>query len=176
MIGANNITIKDMSIYNEFKYTGYLNINIGADNNLSIINSNIGRLEEYTNVSLAGVNELILDNSNIRGSKVECEGKKIINHHGSLLVSDVEVNIKSDDFEQLRIESPIIVVNDNKVNNKYETAILKQVTNPLSLKRLELIELLKQVKEKCEMINLEDLGKYEEELNSRTICKTLNMR
>ena len=173
LIGANNITIKDMYIYNEFKYTGDLKIEIGADNDLNIIDSNIGKLREKTKVSLTAGNILNLDNSDIRGDIVECEAKKIVTHHATSLVSSEKVMIKSDNFEPIKIESPEIFANGYKFNSNNKTVFLKQRTSPLSIKRLELIDLLRQVKDKCEMVNLEDIQRYQEELNNRSIIRTM---
>lgn len=173
LIGADNITIKDMYIYNELRYTQGLDIKIGADNNLNIIDSNIGRLREKTNVSLEAGNILNLDNSDIRGDIIECEAKKIVTHHASSLLSDKKAMIKSSDFEPIKIESPEIFINGYKFNSNNKTVYLKQKTSPLSIKRLELIELLRQVRDKCENVNSEDIQKYQEELNNRSVIKTM---
>ena len=173
LIGADNITIKDMYIYNELRYTQGLDIKIGADNNLNIIDSNIGRLRERTNVSLEAGNILNLDNSDIRGDSIECKAKKIVTHHASRLLSDNKVEIKTNNFESIKIESPEIYVNNNKINNNGKTVVLKQETNPLSIKRLELVELLNQVKNECEKINLENIQKYEYELKNKAVNRIL---
>lgn len=54
-----------------------------------------------------------------------------------------------------------------------EICCIKKITEPLSLKRLELVNILKKVKTQCENINEEKVLEYEEQINVQPVSKVL---
>ena len=67
----------------------------------------------------------------------------------------------------------LIVLNGEEIANEKETVVLKKINDPLSLKRLELVNLLKRVKNECESINSKKVSEYKEELDVQPISKVL---
>ena len=172
-IYADDITIKDMNIINELKYTSNLNVEIAADDNLNIINSYIGKMNEKSNIDISAGKKIIIDNSQIEGDNIKCESPKIETHHDSSLIATKRVNLNVKDFEPIKITSPVVALNNNEINSNNKPIKLKQLTNPLSIKRLELINLLKQVKVKCDKVNSNEINEYKSYINNRPISKTL---
>ena len=91
----------------------------------------------------------------------------------SSLTATDKVTLKTNDFNPININAPIIVLNGEEIANEKETVVFKKITDPLSLKRLELVNLLKRVKNECESINLEKVSEYKEELDVQPISKVL---
>lgn len=171
-IRADKLIIEDMDINNQFKYSD-LDIILIGDKKLDIINSSIGREKEKTTVSLISANQLDLVNSKIIGDIVECDAKKILANNNSSLVASDKVILKTDDFQQINITSPTIICNDNIFNNKTQSITLEKLVNPLKIKRVELIELLKKIKYECEKNNTKKVNRYRNELNNKPIGKVL---
>lgn len=170
---ADDITIKDMNIINELKYTNNLHVEIAADDNLNIINSYIGKMNEKITIDISAGKKMVIDNSQIEGDNIKCESPKIETHHDSSLIATKRVNLNVKDFEPIKITSPVVVLNNNEINSNNKPIKLKQLTNPLSIKRLELIELLKRVKDKCDNVNSNEIDEYKSYINNRSISKTL---
>ena len=191
-IGANDLTIKNIDIQNELKYTGGLDIGIGADNQLYIIDSNLGRLNEKTNVSIMSGSVLVFVDSKIDGDNVECmadnvllmnssrflgndvksHAKNLIVHGDSLINAKKEINIEASSLYPIRVISPFITFNDKSIDSNNELLELKEVIDPLSLKRLDLIQLLKNIRDSVEKNNLNEINKLKNELANRPIIKS----
>ncbi len=169
---AKEMAIKNINISNSMSFACVsLCINIETDNKLDIFNSNIGRENQKTAVFLSSFNGINLAHTKIAGNKIECKSKSIISDiHSSLTASD-NVKITTDDINQVNIISPNIIYNNKDFSSINNT--LEKVSNPLIIKRLELINLLKKLKNKCEKINIEKLEEYEIALNNESISKVL---
>ena len=79
----------------------------------------------------------------------------------------------ADNFNSININAPTIVLNGEETSNEKKSVVLKKITEPLSLKRLELVNLLKKVKTQCENINEEKVLEYEEQINVQPVSKVL---
>lgn len=148
-------------------------LSISANDKIDVIDSNVGNKKKNIKVSFAATNGLNITNSNITGKEVECQSSVInIDEKSSLTATD-KVALKTNDFNPININAPIIVLNGEEIANEKETVVFKKVTDPLSLKRLELVNLLKRVKNECESINSEKVSEYKEELDVQPISKVL---
>ena len=192
LISANNLTIKNMDIQNELKYTGGLEVGMSADNQLYIINSNLGRLNEKTNVSISSGNVLAFVDSNVEGDYVGCKSDNVLHMNNSKIISNVvkyhaknltidgdtlieakkEINIDTDSLYPIKVISPVIKINDKLIDSNNELLELKMAVDPLSLKRLELVQLLKNIKIVVEKNNLSEINKLKNRLANRPIIKS----
>ena len=192
LLNANVLTLKNIDIQNEFKYTGGLNIGIGADSQLNIINSNFGRLNEQTNISLLSGKILTLIDSKIAGDNIECRtdnvllvynsqlfGKdlnfstnNLVTHGDSLINANNEFYLNTNSFNPIKVISPFIILNDKIIESNNKLIELKEINDPLSIKRLELIDALKYIKSNVENNNLDEINKFKNELANRAIIKS----
>lgn len=172
-IGATNLIINNMNIHNELSISSPLHIIFGSAESIEINDSNIGKENENTRVSIISNQALTIKNSKISGDTVKFAAKKIIADRNSALIASKKVDLIAEDFNQISITSNNIIFNGKKISNDKKTVILKKVTDPLKIKQLELINLLKKVKFECEKTNAEESTKYQEKLAQKPIRKIL---
>ena len=172
-ISANELVIKNMSSDQIEVISPKSHIGFGANDKIDIIDSNIGNKKKNIKVSFIATNGLNITNSNITGKEVECESSVINVDESSLLTATDKVDLKTNDFNPININAPIIVLNGEEIANEKETIVFKKITDPLLLKRLELVNLLKRLKNECESINSEKVSEYKEELDVQPISKVL---
>lgn len=172
-IDANDLVIKNMDSEQIRVISTESNIGFGANNRIDIIDSTIGSQKKDINVSFLPTNELNLINSKIIGKQIECKSHIINFDEKSSLTATDKVNLQAEDFNSININAPIIVLNGEETTNKKRIVTLKKITEPLALKRLELVSLLKKVKNECENINSEKVLEYQEELNVQPVSKVL---
>ena len=115
MFGANELILKNMNIANQLHNSISLDINIGAGDKLEIIDSNVGKIKEKTKVNISSDKTIIIQNSKISGDVVNCKGRKITCDKKSSIESTEKVKIKTEDFDKLKITSPVIYYNGNKI-------------------------------------------------------------
>ena len=79
------------------------------------------------------------------------------------------------EFDKIIAISPYIKFNNNDVQkfNQHKFITFKKLEEPLSIKRLQLIDTLKLIKEKCEKTNENKLETIKENLDNRPITKIL---
>lgn len=172
-ISADELIIKNTNLEQINVISCESNIRIGACKSVVVVNSNIGNKNKDLTVSLLAPNELNIVNSDISGKCIVCESNSInINENSSLIATD-KVDLKIDDFNPINIEAPIVVLNGEKIINEKKSIVLKKITDLLALKRLELVNFLKDIKTQCERINLEKVFEYQEELNVQPVSKVL---
>lgn len=172
-IGANDLVIKNMDSDKIRTISSESNITLGAGNRIDVIDSNIGSQKKNINVSFIATNELNVVNSNIVGKEVECKSSTINADEKTSLTATDKVNLQTDNINSININAPTIVLNGEKTSNEKKSVVLKKITEPLSLKRLELVNLLKKVKTQCENINEEKVLEYEEQLSVQPVSKVL---
>ena len=90
----------------------------------------------------------------------------------SLILSTNITKIYSNDFDNITITSPSIILNGEFINKKTESFILRKVKNIDEQKKLELINCLKNIKNKIESYNQNRLNDYQKELENKPV-KTL---
>ena len=170
-IGANVLTIKNMDREQIDVVSTESKIYFGAEDRIDIIDSNIGWDNKNINVSFLAGNEINIINSKINGKEVECESRTINADEKSSLTATDKVKLQIDNFNSININAPKIVLNGEETLNKKKSVVLQKITEPITLKRLELINLLKKVKSQCEKISLEKFLEYQEESNAKPISK-----
>lgn len=172
-ISANELVIKNMSSDQIEVISPKSHISFGANDKIDVIDSNVGNKKKNIKVSFTATNGLNIVNSSIIGKEVECESSVINVDESSSLTATDKVDLKANDFNPININAPIIVLNGEEIANEKETVVFKKITDPLLLKRLELVNLLKRVKNECESINSEKVSEYKEELDVQPISKVL---
>jgi len=173
LIGANELVIKNMNSEQIRVVSSESNIGFGANDKIDVIDSNVGNKKKNIKVSFTSTNGLNIANSSITGKEVECESSVINVDESSSLTATDKVALKANDFNPININAPIIVLNGEEIANEKETVVFKKITDPLLLKRLELVNLLKRIKNECESINSEKVSEYKEELDVQPISKVL---
>ena len=172
-ISANDLTVKNMSS-DQIRIIGpKSHIGFSADDRIELINSNIGTEIKDIKFSFTANNSINIVNSNIIGKEIECETNKIDVDKNSSLTATEKVALKVDDFDKVNVNAPKIVLNGKKVSTKEKTVVLKKVTDLLLVKRLELVNLLRKVKNECEIINSKKVSEYEKELKIKPVIKVL---
>lgn len=136
---------------------------------IDIIDSNLGNIKN--NMLLTATDNLNVKNSKIFGKKIDIDAKNI--DIDGLLTANDRVNIVSKNISPININSPVIIFNNKNFFNKKRNIVLNQYTDDLSLKRLELVNLLKKLRNQCETINARKKIEYQKELNHQTVNKTL---
>ena len=173
IIGADELIIKNMNLNNLYLFAGrHSYAKIDAKKSIKIIDSNIGKEDIAINLGLF-TDDLEIINSKISGDDVECKSKKINIDENSTLSASNKVEIEADDFNSINVSSPVIILNGEKVSNAKEKVTLKKVTDLLVSKRMELLNVLKTIKNNCESANSQMTLQYQEELNNQPINKTL---
>lgn len=146
-------------------------INFQSNNKIDVIDFNIDN--KNINVSFLTTNELNIVNSNIGGKEVECKSNIINFDEKSSLFATDKIDLQNDDFNPININAPVIVLNGQEMANEKKSVILKKINDPLALKRLELVNLLRKAKIQCESINSEKVLEYQEKLSVQPVSKVL---
>ena len=132
--------------------------------------NNFHFLDIISDLKLEAKNELTISNSKvIIGRKIRCKSKVLKMDNKSLLGSSIVLTtemleINAEDYNQLNIAAKEIILNGKKVNTENKRVTLKQISNPLKEKRIELTKLLKMIKNEYEKRDLEDIAEYEKQL------------
>lgn len=150
-----------------------LQIGIGADKKLSIIDSNIGEKIDKVKVDLISDNGLNMINSKIMGNEIEIKSSTAEVDESSSFIALKNVNIEMDDFKKLNIDSPSTIFNGKDIYEYGKTIKLGKNDDSLRNSRLELLKVLKKIRNNCNEINDEVVKNYKESLNSQSISKVL---
>jgi len=172
-IGADDLIIKNMK-NDKIKVLGYgINILFGSKGKINVIDSNIGSQNENIKLSFSAIKNLNIVNSNIYSKDISCTSNFINIDEKSSLTAKEKVILKTDDFTPININAPKIILNEKEIKNEKQSVVLKKATDPLMVKRLELVNILKQVKEECESINSKKILKYQKKISAQPISKVL---
>lgn len=169
MFGANNLTIKNMSITNPFNSSNSLTIALGANEKLEIINSTIGKEKQKTNVDIISEDKIIIDSSTIGADNIEIKSKSIQSDENSKIKSTNTLKLETKEYDKLNIESPNIEVNKIKVEPDKKKITLKKITDKKELERIKLINTLRKIKEKCIQTKEVLLQEYNNQLDKTNI-------
>lgn len=162
-LSANELIIKNSDIKNNFG-----SIRIEGNEKLETIDLNIDDTNKVPMFGLISNNEIKLTNSKICADIVYLKTNKIISDNSSLN-GNLQIEIQADDLSSINVNAPKLICNGKIISNQENNIEL----NPLTEKRLELLELLKKLKSKCTQINEEKANSYKESLNSDSISRTL---
>lgn len=173
-ISANELLIRNMDIRNQLILAGVkLHIMLGANEKLEINNSYIGKTKEKTKVSISAPKQIEIYNSKISGDVIECESDKIISGKKSTIEATEKVNLRMNEYYQINITSPSIDYNGNTIDTENKPVTLKRTKDGLKVKRFELINLLKKIKNQCEENNQQKIDEYRESLSKEHISRVL---
>lgn len=165
---AKELMLKDINIVNDLALANFgLQVTLKSSS-ISMVNTNIGKDKEKTSVYLIAKDNLNMINSNIVGDYIECESKKITADDNTLLKGSKQVKLKTSTTPKINIISPVINYNSNSFLNSKNL-----LSNPITFKRLELIQTLKKISNACKMINNQKIEEYRNELNNDSVIKTL---
>lgn len=160
MIDTKNLTIKNMDLTNEVALAGAdLSIKLGAAENINLINANIGKEKERAEVSMIAYKNIELINSTVNGKKVECDAKQqIITDDNSSLNATDKIILKTDNIDKINISCNTLVYNDNVIEQEENiVGTIEYKDDDLTNKRLELINLLKNLKDICENTSIGEI-------------------
>ena len=173
-IYAEDLEIEDMDIDNHLAIIdSELNIYIYGVNNLTITNSTIGHVNENTKVVLSSSKDITLENSKIAGEEVKCCANTLTTDQNSSFTATDKVDLTINEFDKVNVNAPNILYIDESYRNEDELITLEKVTDPLRLKRLEFIEYLKSIRNKCQETNKEKSNEYKESLVNDSVGKVL---
>ena len=172
IITANDLILKNMK-YNTINLNYGFNLTIYAKNSLKLENTEIFQDNKiYFLIDIIANKKILLINSVIKGKIISLNSPKFNMDNKSRILSTSITKIYSDDFDNLAITSPSIILNGEFINKKTESFILRKVKNIDEQKKLELINCLKNIKNKIESYNQNRLNDYQKELEN-TPVKTL---
>ena len=97
-----------------------------------------------------------LSNSKIVAQTIKCSSKTLITDNSSLFNAKEKIEIQGEILNNINMISPTIKVKDKITNS-----------------RIQLINTLQKIKEKCININQTKVGEYEKYLNSISVKKIL---
>lgn len=148
-IQANELIIKDMNIKNQIwnPYTD-LSVSLIADHKIEIINSNIGEADNRTNIEIKNPEKLNIVNSKLIGYNninITSANTKYDNESSAKIIRNLPVKTE-------------VVLFDGSIKQE-ENKEKEEMA-----KRQEVIKTLKQIKEKCEIIDAKIKDKKEKAL------------
>lgn len=154
---AKNLTFKNMDVNNTLKYAGFdLQVSFSAEENLSLENCNIGKMNEKIKVFLYSLQNINLFNTKIVADIVKCSTKTLNAYNSSLVKAKEKIEIEGEILNNLSMVASVIVSKDE-----------------ITSKRIELIDRLKNIRDKCLRINGKKVKKYEKELNNVSVKRVL---
>lgn len=154
---AKNLTFKNMDVNNTLKYAGFdLQVSFNAEENLSLENCNIGKMNEKIKVFLYSLQNINLFNTKIVADIVKCSTKTLDSHNSSSVKAKEKIEIEGKILNNLSMVASVIVSKDE-----------------ITSKRIELIDRLKNIRDKCLRINGKKVKKYEKELNNVSVKRVL---
>lgn len=154
---AKNLTFKNMDVNNTLKYAGFdLQVSFSAEENLFLENCNIGKMNEKIKVFLYSLQNMNLFNTKIVADIVKCSTKTLDSYNSSSVKAKEKIEMEGEILNNLSMVAPVIVSKDE-----------------ITSKRIELIDRLKNIRDKCLRINGKKVKKYEKELNNVSVKRVL---
>lgn len=168
-IYADNLTIKSSSISD---LAGYNRFHVVARNKLSLID--VDGIGDYyfkiKNVYFSSDKEILFKNTNIDCLSISIDTEKIVSVNSNLKARK-NANIESYEISDLVLDSPNIICND--INVSSGKMCLNKGNTLLDKKREDLINVLKEIRDKCKDINELKVKKVSEKIQGRPISKVL---
>ena len=165
ILTSSNLVFKNMDIgtRKDILYGKKINIFLNGDN-VDVMNSKIGEAFEKNHINIDTTNKLSIVDSKISGEEIEIKSQELISNNSLILATEV-LAIDSIKTSELNIKSPIILRNDD-INQTKEELESKEKTR-------ELLSLLKNIKNQCEVINNLKTEEYRNNLNKEEVSKVL---
>jgi len=175
-LNANNITIKNNDFINASFAKKYdepkVNIFL-LGNKVNIEKSNI--CTEYAgNINIMS-QKLLINNSTINGPNVYINADNILTKKSIIVSSStIEIKNKNCDFRSA-VRAPKVIYNGVKLNSQSEILEIDKQKSELLKARMELINKLHTIKDRCLEENRQTVIEVEERLNNKKICKILKI-
>ena len=168
-IYADDITIKSSSIS---VLAGYNRFNVAAIYKLSLIDVNISNdcYSKNRNVYFSSGKEILFEDTNIDCLDISIDTEKIVSINSNLRARRT-ANIEGNEITGLVVDSPNIICND--INVSSGKMCLNKGNTLLDRKREDLINVLKEIRDKCKDINELKVKKVSEKIQGRPISKVL---
>lgn len=168
-IYADNLTIKSSSISD---LAGYNRFHVVARNKLSLIDVNISNdcYSKNRNVYFSSGKEILFEDTNIDCLDISIDTEKIVSINSNLRARRT-ANIEGNEITGLVVDSPNIICND--INVSSGKMCLNKGNTLLDRKREDLINVLKEIRDKCKDINELKVKKVSEKIQGRPISKVL---
>lgn len=152
VVHAYDLEIKDMNICNVMSALNYnLIVNLEVDKKLDVINSSIGQLKTNTKIMISSEKFSAL-NSKISADNVLIDSNNIL-FDNSVIIGNREVELINNKFKNVDVKSSNIIYNKNKINKSSEIVSLSDMLDLSVVKKVELIDFLKKVKQECNTCN-----------------------
>lgn len=170
---AHELQLENMTIQNHLASIGQnLQVILEANQKIYISHSNIGLEGEKTKVLLSG-GELHVFDSKIAGDEIECKTNQIVSDLNSLFIASNQISMTSNSFEEVVVSSLNVIYNGKCFSSRKEPILLKEVLDPLRVKRLEFIQCLKKIRDACEKENANKIDEYRSVLDNQDVAKVL---
>ena len=168
-IYAADITIKSSSIS---VLAGYNRFNVAAIYKLSLIDVNISNdcYSKNRNVYFSSGKEILFEDTNIDCLDISIDTEKIVSINSNLRARRTAY-IEGNEITGLVLDSPNIICND--INVSSGKMCLNKGNTLLDRKREDLINVLKEIRDKCKDINELKVKKVSEKIQGRPISKVL---
>ena len=167
-IFANNLNLRSSKI----NHMVYNKLHIAARRQLTLTDINIKKYEysKLKKIYLLSEDNILLENTDVDCVDISIRAKGVTAVNSNINASG-SATIESDEISNLVVDSPIIVCNDVNINSG-KININKKVT-PLSKKRDELIQVLKEIETRCEINNKIEIDNFAEEVKNKQISRVL---
>lgn len=167
-IYANNLVLSSSEI-NSMMYDVFY---IAARRQLTLTDMNIKQdgYSKFKKFYLSSEDNILIENTDVDCVDISIWAKRVTAVNSNLRASG-SATIESDEVSNLVVDSPVIVCNDVNIYSG-KININKKVT-PLSKKRDELIQVLKEIETRCEISNKIEIDNFAEEVKNKQISKVL---
>ena len=168
-IYADDITIKSSSIS---VLAGYNRFHVAAIYKLSLIDVDGigGHFSKNRSVYFSSGKEILFKDTNIDCLDISIAAEKLVSINSNLRARRT-ANIESNEISGLVVDSPNIICND--INVSSGKMCLNKGNTLLDRKREDLINVLKEIRDKCKDINELKVKKVSEKIQGRPISKVL---
>ena len=168
-IYADDITIKSSSIS---VLAGYNRFHVAAIYKLSLIyvDGIGGHFSKNRSVYFSSGKEILFKDTNIDCLDISIAAEKLVSINSNLRARRT-ANIESNEISGLVVDSPNIICND--INVSSGKMCLNKENTLLDRKREDLINVLKEIRDKCKDINELKVKEASEKIQGRPISKVL---
>ena len=170
-IKASSLKLENTNISNNFSFfnNDKTDLSLKTNRDIEFVNSKL--LKNGRNIDVfISTGSLVLNKSSISVDKLKCNCSKMIGDDSSRLEACSKIDINNKDISKsLALKSPIIIYNGREVTINNDKTILREEMIPIRFKRLELISVLTDIRDKCKKINEQEVMKYSKELEKNSL-------
>lgn len=146
-------------------------IKLYVKDELNIIDSRIGKKNNFLDVKVINNGDINIHNSFIGFRKVNIESNNIKANKKSILCGTDEIDINSTQFYLPRVITPLMEINNEQIEVPKGEFQVKTPTSSIEIERHKLIMQLKNLKKQCEQSISNDTKTYKQELCNQSLSK-----